>query len=113
MAARRPIAIRPVAATPSISVDDPQVDRAIASVRSSVETLERTRQRVVLTFDLVIGTNKVRHGLGRAVTGYTLTPTTASAAFAHAIDNNNPRPALEVWITVIGADQTGAVIEAF
>jgi hypothetical protein len=113
MAARRPIAIRPVAATPSISVDDPQVDRAIASVRSSVETLERTRQRVALTFDLIVGTNKVRHGLGRAFHGYSITPTVASAAFAHAVDTSNPRPDLEAWITVIGADQPDARLEVF
>jgi hypothetical protein len=45
--------------------------------------------------------------------GYTLTPTVASAAFAHCLNRDNPRPDLEAWIDVIGADQPGAIVKVF
>jgi hypothetical protein len=113
MAGRRAQAPRAVAGTQAVGVDDPQVDRAIAVVRDSAERLQAARQEAVIEADLAIGTNRVRHGLGRALAGYTLTPTVASAAFAHCLNRDNPRPDLEAWIDVIGADQPGAIVKVF
>lgn len=113
MAARRGERPRAVATTAAPRVDDAKTERALAAIRASIERLQEAPQRDVLTFDLVIGTNKIRHGLARPVRGYTITATTASAAFAHALDRTNPRPDLEVWISVVGTDQDGAVIEVW
>lgn len=113
MAARRPIPARTIAASQTFTVDDPQVSRALDALRTSVERLEGARQRAVLTVDLIVGLNKIPHGLGRAVMGYTVTATVASAAFAHAIDLTNPRPDLELWLTAVGIAMPGAVVEVF
>jgi hypothetical protein len=82
-------------------------------VEQAVQQLQSPRSRDVVTFDLVIGSNHVRHSLGRDVVGYSLTATVADASFAHAIDATNPIPGREVWIDVIGAAQPGARIEVF
>lgn len=86
-----------------------QVQQAMQAVQS---TLNQQRRQVV-KMDLAIGRNVVRHALGRDARGYTLTPTVANAAFAHAIDTSNPNPGREVWINVIGAVQPGAQIEVW
>ena len=113
MAGRR--ARRPggVDRTPAIRVDDTQTDRALQQIRQTLERLESARKRDVVEVDLVVGTNKVRHGLGRPVAGYTITPTVADATFAHRIDRENPRPDLEVWIVVINAAQPNAIVEVY
>lgn len=94
-------------------VDDKQVSRALAQIDQAVQELQAAPARDVLIVDLVVGSNHIRHSLGRAVQGYSLTPTVADAAFAHALDTANPRPDREVWISVIGAAQPGARIEVF
>ena len=109
-AAQRPAPRRTMGA---VQVDDPQVARALDEVTGAVQKLEATRSRVVVAQDLAIGLNKVRHGLGRAAAGYTLVATVADAAFAHAIDDTNPRPELEVWINVSGAAQPRARVEVW
>jgi hypothetical protein len=113
MAARRAERPRSVLTTAAPRVADANTERALGAIRTSLELLQEAPQRDVVTFDLAIGTNKVRHGLARPVRGYTITATTVSAAFAHAIDTTNPRPDLEVWISVVGTDQDGAVIEVW
>jgi hypothetical protein len=109
-AIRRPSSFRTLG---PVQVDDPQTARALDQVSDAVQSLQASRSRVVVTQDLVIGTNKVRHGLGRAAAGYTLVATVADAAFAHAISDSNPRPDLEVWVTVVGAAQPGARVEVW
>lgn len=113
MAARRPAALRSVPRAPVVKVDDPKIDRALSGLRDAVHEIQEQRSRDVVQVDLVIGTNKVRHGLGREVVGYSVTPTVASSAFAHAIDRTNPRPTLEVWIDVVGTAQPGAGVEVW
>ncbi len=105
MAGRAPIRPRPV---PALSVGDAAEPRQIAS---AVAELGRAARRDRKRADLVVGQNRIVHGLGRVVEGYSITPTVASAAFAHAIDETNPRPEREVWITVVGVDQPGSRIE--
>lgn len=113
MAARRPIAPRPTAGLQIPNVQDATTQRALDVISTSVSRLEGRQSRVVVSFDLAVGTNKIPHGLGRKVQGYTLTPTVANAGFAHAIDTSNPRPDLEVWVIVIGVAQPGAILEVY
>lgn len=111
MAGRRPQRIGPVSALGVTQVDDPQTARAFEETSAAIQRLQRARSREAVTVDLIVGTNKVQHSLGRAAMGYTLTPTVADATFAHALDTTNPRPDLEVWITVIGVAQSDARVE--
>jgi hypothetical protein len=113
MAARRSKPPRQIDRTPAVEVKDEQTDRALTLIRQHLDRLDAARKRDSVTVDLVVGTNRVRHGLGRAVTGYTVTATVADATFAHAIDRNNPRPDLEVWIAVVGVAQPAAVVEVW
>ena len=113
MAGRRIIPIRPAAQAVVPNVDDPQVSRALDVVADAVQDLQGRAQRVVVAADLVIGTNKIRHGLGRACKGYSIVPSVATIAFAHALNTANPRPDLEVWISVIGSDMPKAQVEVF
>jgi hypothetical protein len=70
-------------------------------------------QRFQIVASLIVGTNKIPHGLGRRFVGYTLTPTVADATFAHAIAPGNPHPDREVWITVVGVAQPNAPLEVW
>lgn len=88
-------------------------DAAGLQVQQAVQALQKEPKRQVVSSDLVVGRNVVRHGLTRPVRGYTLTATVADATFAHAIDRSNPRPELEVWINVVGVAQPGAQIEVW
>ncbi len=113
MAGRRFIPARTISQLQAPAVEDATTQRAFDVVVGAVQDLQAKRKRDVVEADLVVGTNRVPHSLGRACEGYTLTPTTADATFAHAIDKTNPRPDLEVWITVIGVAQDGATVEVF
>lgn len=113
MAGRRVIAPRSTSSLQMPSVDDDNTQRALDRLASAIGDV-RARSRVVLEdVDLVVGTNKIPHGLGRRCVGYGITARSADATFAHAIDKTNPRPDLEVWITVVGAAQTDAIVEVF
>lgn len=92
-------------------VDDPSTQRAFDVLKDAVADLQARPQRVPVSASLVVGTNKVKHGLGRALTGYHLTPM-STVAFTHALDKTNPRPDLEVWITVAGNSVT-CILEVF
>lgn len=113
MAGRRARPPRGKERTPAIEVKDEQTDRALTQIRLHLDKLDAARKRDVIEFDLVIGTNKVPHGLGRAAAGYTIVPTVVSAAFAHALNRENPRPDLTIWIVCIGVAMPNAIIEVF
>jgi hypothetical protein len=104
---------RPVAVVQVPTVDDPATDRALDVIGDAVADLRARRERFAAKVSLVVGTNKVRHGLGRACLGYTITPTVLDAALAHRIDRTNPRPDLEVWIELSGSAQPDAVVEVY
>lgn len=91
-----------------LSVSDASSPRQIADAVSELSRQARRDRRRV---DLVVGQNRIPHALGRAVEGYGITPTVADATFAHAIDQTNPHPEREVWITVVGVAQPAARIE--
>lgn len=113
MPGRFVVPVRPALKAQVPKVDDPKVQRALDVLTQHLQELLGRRSRVSISFDLVVGTNRIPHDLGRACEGYTLTPTVADNGFAHAINTANPRPDLELWITVIGAAQPGAVLEIF
>ena len=104
---------RHVAVLSVSTVSDPPTQRALEQIQDAVQKQQAVRQRDAVIVDLIVGTNVVRHGLGRPVLGYTLVPTVADATFAHALDESNPHPELEVWITVIGVAQPRARVEAW
>lgn len=110
---KRPIARR---ALLPVQVDDAKTQHALRELGDEVARLGQLNalDRQVVTVDLVVGTNKVNHGLGRRVRGYTLTPTVADATFAHAlVIAGNSQPDRQVWISVIGVNQPGAVLEVW
>lgn len=111
MAGRRVMRPAVVRGVEAVTVEDTTVDRAISVVRDAVSELQADRKRYTTTVSLTIGTNRIRHGLGRDCFGCVVTPTVASAAFAYAIDLTNPRPDLELWLTVVGTDQPNARVE--
>lgn len=113
MSGRAPTRPRAVKSLAIDAVDDPATSRALDSVADAVRVLQAQRERDLKVVNLLIGTNKISHGLGRAVVGYTITPTFVTCAFGHAINATNPRPELEVWIDVVGSDQLKAPLEIF
>lgn len=114
MAGRRIIPMRAAKLAVVPAVADVEIDRAIGAVADAVQELQARRERVHVVATLVTGTNRVRHGLGRPFAGYTITPTVANAAFAHALSSTkNPRPDLEVWIDVVNGPQANAAIEVY
>lgn len=113
MAGRRVQRIRSVSSMSVVQVEDEATARALDQVGDAVQKLQATRQRDVKTVDLIVGQNRVRHGLGRPAVGYTITPTVADATYADALDVTNPHPELEVWITVVGVAQPDARVEMF
>lgn len=111
MAGRRSIVPRAVPAMTLPQVADENTQRALQQIAEAIAKLQTGRDRDVVLVDLVVGQNRIRHGLGRAARCYTITPTVADATFAHALDVTNPHPELEVWITVIGVAQPDAAVE--
>lgn len=86
---------------------DPAVDRALSETTTSIQRLEALlRSSSAMVADLVIGTNRIQHGLGRRPFHCRVTPTVVSAAFAYALTaGTDDRVAV---IEVVGADQPGA-----
>lgn len=66
--------------------------------------------RATITVDLIVGTNRIVHGLGRKSRGATVSPSVADATFAwsHAPDGD-----LVAVITVVGVAQPGASVEIY
>lgn len=88
---------------------DPAVDRFFGEQTAAIQRLEaQLRTRSLLTADLVVGTNRIPHRLGRRPFHAQITPTVASAAFAYGMIDADDTVAV---IDVIGVDQPGAGIE--
>lgn len=78
----------------------------IAAVISATPIVERR----TLSIDLVVGANRINHGLSGAARGCTVTPTVADATFAWSFAADGDKAAI---ITVVGVAQPKAVIEVF
>lgn len=87
------------------------VSRLISDVSAAHQELaKKIAVRTVVVADLVVGANRISHGLGRPSRGATVSPTVADAsfAFAHAPDGD-----LVAVITVVGVGQPGATVELY
>lgn len=113
MAGRVPQRPRGVSSLLTVTVEDEATQRALDALAGAVQKLLAGRERQAMKLDLLIGINKIRHGLGRAFAGYTVTPTFATIAFGHALSTENPHPELELWVDVVGSDQFGARLEVW
>jgi hypothetical protein len=110
MAASRPIRPPARAALIPTSAGEPAVSRALDDMAAAVGRIEARGQRNARTVDLVVGDNRIAHGLGRVPSGVNLTPTVADAAFAWAVTASTART---ITITIVGVDQPGAAIEVY
>lgn len=84
-------------------------DRMTSQLAALVAAIPPTDRRV-LTVNLVVGENRVNHGLGARARGVTVCPTVADATFAWSCAVNDDR---QVVITVVGVAQPGATIEVY
>lgn len=103
---------RPQLSTGTLMTADPQsVGRALGDLATAQRAQDaRVADRVRVTADLVVGDNRVAHGLGRPAIGATVTPTTADASFAWALTGGDSRQAV---IAVVGVPQPRATVELF
>jgi hypothetical protein len=89
-------------------------DVSAFTMRQVAQTAQRAadqlRDRQVITRDLAIGDTVITHGLGRAPTGATITPTVANASWAWALKATSQT---QITITCIGVAQPGAILEVF
>lgn len=113
MAGRRTHASRPSLQVQVPTVDDSTTQRAFDVLTTAVQNIQNKRQRDVVTADLVVGTNKVSHGLGRPCTGFTVTLSATNLNFSAALDKTNTNPDHEVWVTVAGSAAAGVSIEVY
>lgn len=94
-----------MAATPD------SISRHLGDLATAVQAGEKhATDRSSGNTDLIVGANRINHGLGRAPRGATVTPTTADASFAWALTGGDAKQAV---ITVIGVPQPGAYVEIF
>lgn len=111
MAGRRAQPARTVARIGGSNVDDPHTSRALDGLVTAVGKLQETAGVDLITQDLEVGTNAVRHGLGRSPRFVGITPTVADASFAWGLNaSDNPHPDRQVLIDVVGVAQPGALI---
>ncbi len=83
--------------------------RWLADVQRAVTSLEgRAKDRAAIVADLFVGDTVITHGLGRTPAGASVTPTTASAAWAWAV---TAKDAKQLTITTVGVDQLAATVE--
>ncbi len=113
MAGRKAVPGRGITLAQPPSVKDTETQRAIDTLTTAVQNIQTQRNRDLVVADLVVGTNKIVHGLGRPCEGYSLTPKVANLAFGHALNTSNTVPELEVWIDVVGSSSDGARIEIY
>lgn len=86
------------------SVDDPKVSRALTVITEAVNGMGEQTIRYV-DVSLVVGTNRIEHGLMRTPVAVSVMPFTASAAFAWSFDpaqSGNPHPERVADVVVAG-----------
>lgn len=108
---QRPVQRQQLQTGTLLDADPSKVSRHLSDLATAVQAGEqRAIQRSGSTVDLVVGANRINHGLGRAPLGATVTPTVADASFAWALTGGDARQAV---ITVIGVPQPKAYVEVF
>ena len=89
------------------SDSDDAKERRMDEIARQVATYP-SKHRARITADLIVGTNRLVHNLGRKPQHVTLMPTTADATFAWCVTSMDDK---QVTITVVGVAQTDASIE--
>jgi len=88
---------------------DPVASRLISTAASGIADLQaKQAPSAVIVHDLVVGANRINHGLGRRARLAHVVPTVADATFAWAFGVDNDTQAI---ITVVGVPQPGAIVE--
>ncbi len=113
MPARKPQ--RPVARAGSVPTGGDtkiaDVPRQLGGLAAAVRTLEnRAKDRASVVVDLVVGANRINHGLGRVPNGASVTPTVADATWAWAVTDKS---AAQIEITTVGVVQPSAALEVW
>ena len=110
------LALRPRArpgVVPTTIVGDSEEARQLGDLARSAQRLElRAQSRSTVRATLFVGRNSIVHNLGRVPSGFTVSPTVASAAFAAAISRDGTDARL-IAIDVIGIAQPDATIEVY
>lgn len=83
---------------------------AMKMIVDAIYDLQSRSEKYGFSADLVVGTNRLSHGLGHGVHGATLTPTVADATFAWELTSSDDK---QVVITVVGVDQPKAWVEVW
>lgn len=94
-----------------VSTGDDATDRALDQVARAVDANADSVYQVDV--DLVVGSNRIEHGLGRAPAWIIVMPAEADALFAWAWDPtqpSNPRPALLVDLVTVGVAMRARVV---
>lgn len=109
MAAKRPSPPRPRDQVVAFATNTPDsTQRAVDQLQQAAGKLSAPRS--VRVVDLIVGANRINHGLGRKAQGATVAPTVADATFAWSFAPDGDRVAI---ITVVGVAQPGATVECF
>lgn len=90
---------------------DATTSRLLSDLGTGIQTLEgqaQTRTRRVV--NLVVGANRITHGLGRKCFGVNLSPSVADPTFAWSFAADGDRVAV---VTVVGVAQPGAAVEFY
>lgn len=105
---RRPRLVPRVAAATLLG-GDPAVGRVVGQAVSAIGRLnDQTVNSVIVVQDLVVGMNRINHGLGRRARLAHVSPTVADASFAWAFTTDNDTQAI---VTVVGVPQPRATVE--
>ena len=107
----RPIP-RPAARAQAVTAQVNDIDGANRAVEILTDQMNRQamESRAVLVLDLVIGENRVNHGLGRVAQGANVCPSVADATFAWSHRADGPRQSV---ITVVGVSQPSCTVEFY
>lgn len=109
--AQRPRALAKVA--PPEGSDPDVLERAVQDLERDLGDVQDARVLTsqVIVANLVVGVNKINHGLGRAPVFATVVPTVADSTWSWAwLRTTATNPKSQVWIECLGIDQTGATI---
>lgn len=104
--------IRPVArqqVTPHQIPDADSAGRANDAITAQLAAIPVVERRIIAV-SLVVGANRINHGLSGTARGCNVTPTVADATFAWSFAADGDKAAV---ITVVGVAQPKAVIEVF
>ena len=93
---------------PHQTTDQDSTERMLGQLADQAATSTKVSSRIVRVVSLVVGANRIAHGLGRRAQGVTVVPTAADATFAWSFAADGDKYAL---ITVVGVAQPDSPVE--